>query len=521
MGPSLMIEVGDSSIEEIVLEGTVDSRFDCEMDFEYRGAEEVSGARESKAVAPTEHVEKVHAIRKEVGLHEGVNVIEDLDLNTSGHDCAQFITGFRIERDGKDVDLESCGKENVRCHYSGIEDKVTVVVDCRRSLLRDARIRLEVGNDLLPTQSKKRMALSTHLVDITLIYTQGEEYHRLSTTSSEIVSSGTLISVVLRNGSSAYVVFANNKDELEELEQIAYNSTAFEFAALKPSTDPLSVPNRAIKVKRLLDTKDADLSHHAHDAVIYGKEDPDKRRVLLPDSRDLYCTPSLTNLKLVCDTEVFVVMEPTTCTYSFTLDCYNAVTIIYCIHNLNKFTMQCSSDEEGCAIVGIYIRTTKCEMNIGEMSLKVVLTAKNISTPIPSNSYIHIYTDSSSYYDNGIFDFPTNMKVVYQAIIPIVNIRFSHFEIYAISSYIYWQSDYKVKAKSTYGFCVTPKYPIWENNVLEISLSSSMTFSDFSCSANILSLIHISEPTRLGMISYAVFCLKKKKKKKKKTKKKK
>ena len=32
-----------------------------------------------------------------------------------------------------------------------------------------------------------------------------------------------------------------------------------------------------------------------------------------------------------------------------------------------------------------------------------------------------------------------------------------------------------------------------------------------------LSLIHISEPTRLGMISYAVFCLKKKKKKNKQT----
>ena len=35
-----------------------------------------------------------------------------------------------------------------------------------------------------------------------------------------------------------------------------------------------------------------------------------------------------------------------------------------------------------------------------------------------------------------------------------------------------------------------------------------------------LSLIHISEPTRLGMISYAVFCLKKKKEKKKNNKKK-
>src|SRR5450756_637440 len=32
------------------------------------------------------------------------------------------------------------------------------------------------------------------------------------------------------------------------------------------------------------------------------------------------------------------------------------------------------------------------------------------------------------------------------------------------------------------------------------------------CKAEELSLIHISEPTRLGMISYAVFCLKKKKK---------
>ena len=33
-----------------------------------------------------------------------------------------------------------------------------------------------------------------------------------------------------------------------------------------------------------------------------------------------------------------------------------------------------------------------------------------------------------------------------------------------------------------------------------------------SPAAQNLSLIHISEPTRLGMISYAVFCLKKKKK---------
>src|SRR5450756_2887087 len=54
--------------------------------------------------------------------------------------------------------------------------------------------------------------------------------------------------------------------------------------------------------------------------------------------------------------------------------------------------------------------------------------------------------------------------------------------------------------------------------------NAPLTGSDFQpsqspngiLSTNFLSLIHISEPTRLGMISYAVFCLKKKKKNNKK-----
>ena len=44
--------------------------------------------------------------------------------------------------------------------------------------------------------------------------------------------------------------------------------------------------------------------------------------------------------------------------------------------------------------------------------------------------------------------------------------------------------------------------------------NATATFSSFTHEPEVvLSLIHISEPTRLGMISYAVFCLKKKKKK--------
>src|SRR5450756_2665582 len=49
--------------------------------------------------------------------------------------------------------------------------------------------------------------------------------------------------------------------------------------------------------------------------------------------------------------------------------------------------------------------------------------------------------------------------------------------------------------------------------VMEVTkwLKPSISVSRIGDSASVqLSLIHISEPTRLGMISYAVFCLKKK-----------
>ena len=50
---------------------------------------------------------------------------------------------------------------------------------------------------------------------------------------------------------------------------------------------------------------------------------------------------------------------------------------------------------------------------------------------------------------------------------------------------------------------------------IEAGITNLPDFAFFGCTALELSLIHISEPTRLGMISYAVFCLKKKKKKNK------
>src|SRR5665648_639448 len=68
-------------------------------------------------------------------------------------------------------------------------------------------------------------------------------------------------------------------------------------------------------------------------------------------------------------------------------------------------------------------------------------------------------------------------------------------------NFAYWgegRADNVQTAQSGEGLILT------QNNLNE--LASSANWSNLY-----LSLIHISEPTRLGMISYAVFCLKKKK----------
>src|SRR5450756_107330 len=63
-------------------------------------------------------------------------------------------------------------------------------------------------------------------------------------------------------------------------------------------------------------------------------------------------------------------------------------------------------------------------------------------------------------------------------------------------------------ATSRKNFKLTQKFSVLEDNVATRSLiwpGSSAT--EIKVPVPVLSLIHISEPTRLGMISYAVFCL--------------
>src|SRR5665648_313238 len=61
-----------------------------------------------------------------------------------------------------------------------------------------------------------------------------------------------------------------------------------------------------------------------------------------------------------------------------------------------------------------------------------------------------------------------------------------------------------VKSARVVGDVIGKYHPHGDQSIYDAMVRMAQEFS-------MLSLIHISEPTRLGMISYAVFCLKKKK----------
>src|SRR5450756_1895563 len=100
-----------------------------------------------------------------------------------------------------------------------------------------------------------------------------------------------------------------------------------------------------------------------------------------------------------------------------------------------------------------------------------------------------------------------SIKVVWDptanTIAPLMGINTKAGEEFIIMAY----SSVPLYAKTPNPLMVTlpPPFSVYMEPFIKLALGNGRTKVG-------LSLIHISEPTRLGMISYAVFCLKKKKK---------
>ena len=85
---------------------------------------------------------------------------------------------------------------------------------------------------------------------------------------------------------------------------------------------------------------------------------------------------------------------------------------------------------------------------------------------------------------------------------------------YEVSSVKEPPPDHLRQLAQSANLCVTSEFERARNSATLLQLEpvdSTNLFNEARLPHPNLSLIHISEPTRLGMISYAVFCLKKKK----------
>src|SRR5450756_1466500 len=92
-------------------------------------------------------------------------------------------------------------------------------------------------------------------------------------------------------------------------------------------------------------------------------------------------------------------------------------------------------------------------------------------------------------------------------------------QVRALAGVCEGRDGYSMEARLDFGTletrCEGPSSDVlWYENGQLVGFAGMYGYGDPSkveASILVLSLIHISEPTRLGMISYAVFCLKKKK----------
>src|SRR5665648_1207431 len=95
-----------------------------------------------------------------------------------------------------------------------------------------------------------------------------------------------------------------------------------------------------------------------------------------------------------------------------------------------------------------------------------------------------------------------------------INMRKHRACDYSVGNLVLWSDIYNTQFAVANDMLFI-KFRNGDKNYFAFPMGNGNLKQSFQWIFEYLSLIHISEPTRLGMISYAVFCLKKKNKKKK------
>eukprot|EP00826_Nyctotherus_ovalis_P038098 TRINITY_DN3545_c0_g1_i4.p1 TRINITY_DN3545_c0_g1~~TRINITY_DN3545_c0_g1_i4.p1 ORF type:complete len:714 (-),score=102.80 TRINITY_DN3545_c0_g1_i4:48-2189(-) len=475
MGKTLIFEIKNSRTESFIIRGLRDPNLDCKIALEYQSSEtapesatlSANGATLERFAMTSRATDS--KIVREIVLHSGrATAIKDLSLNINGTDCAPYITEFSIWKGGENLELASCRKNNIKCHYVKSIKGAVVVADCRGTLPKDAEIRLGIGKDpAVPRQLKAMVqneprTLNEFSLEGKLELLENEEcgmytMKNIRMVLSETVPAGAYLNIITFDGCN-FVLDDSNLNDFIVHEFISWD---IELEMKQEYSDVLLIPDRIVKT---LD------SYCYLFAFLYDKRGSDGGELLSSNVVILSVTDSyLSDLALTPDSGVFTAMEPNAVTLTFTPRCYIRGAIEYAIYLPDTHSIRCTEENAIC-LSGNLIAINHDGLRLEKTSIKFFDVFPATTKPIsPDDTYVVSIFDEIYFYGS----YPENVPVL-PGSIPLT---------------VLTMDDNLPKARSTYTFDIMLEYPTVEGSKILIDFHPSVTFtSDFSCQLKVFEI---------------------------------
>eukprot|EP00826_Nyctotherus_ovalis_P019398 TRINITY_DN1597_c0_g5_i4.p1 TRINITY_DN1597_c0_g5~~TRINITY_DN1597_c0_g5_i4.p1 ORF type:complete len:1031 (-),score=86.00 TRINITY_DN1597_c0_g5_i4:142-3234(-) len=494
MGSVLVVEVEDSSVKNFTMKGIADSSLDCYIGFEYKRSEEVLSPATANSEAVTfagkiEVTNPTHKGAKEVVFQkEGVVTVEGLVLGTDKADCRSFISDFRIERDGKELDLRNCRRVNIKCNYSKASKKAIVIADCGGSLPANAIIKIEINSDSffkrnkeLATQIHQRRALySCSLTYVTEL--NFDTSRRCNEFAARFVAEGPCDAPV---GSLFAFIMGGSGISITSYELMhgygldKQSSTQLLYYTQYGYGPPAILPKLGLRIK-------------------YGNTDGIHRG--LYDCRDMntcgsikyvYEYPAFSSLTSVQGTltlsvnSAITVLQPKTFMITFTAPCQESDSSYLMITPITGFAGQCESTVAGCSVKDNTIRISQSTIKERNYSFFFVMLGPTNTNNFGSPLVAQFCDASDTTTCKGIIHvsatLPSSATLKINTISPVT------LTLYAEAT----------EFRDTYTFGFALNFPVPANSKIEFTFNSAMTIaSDFSCA----SAVKTAECTKSGSV---------------------